>query len=42
MNLLAPTIELDDLLPSQNSDIAICTIPANTIAQKQLDINKPN
>ena len=42
MNLLAPIIELDDLLPSQNSDIAICTIPANTIAQKQLEITKPN
>ena len=42
MNLLAPIIELDDTLPQQNSDIAICTIPANNIALSQLAITRTN
>ena len=42
MKPLAPLIQLDDVLPSQKSDIAICVIGANDIAMKQLDATRLN
>ena len=42
MKPLTPVIQFDDVLPRQNSDIAVCVIPANDIAAKQLDITRSN
>ena len=42
MKPLTPVIQFDDVLPRQNSDIAICVIPANDIASRQLDITRSN
>ena len=42
MKPLAPLIQLDDVLPSQKSDIAICVIGANDVAMKQLDATRLN
>ena len=42
MKSLASIIQLDDVLPRQNSDVAVCVIPANTLAQKQLQATREN